>query len=58
MGQQGEDLPLTEDAEKDNESNSELENITELKSLKAKAKSGFTKVRRTLLVLIQQRDNP
>ena len=38
MGQQGEDSPLTEDAEKDKESNSELENITELKRLKAKAK--------------------
>jgi len=56
MGQQGEDLPLTEDVEKDNESNSELENIIELKSLKAKAKSGFTKARCTLLVLIQQRE--
>jgi len=40
MGQQGEDSPLTEDTKKDKESNSKLENIIELKHLKAKAKLG------------------
>ena len=52
MEQQGEDSPLTENVEKSKES--DLENIIELKGLKAKAKSEFTKARRTLLVLIQQ----
>ena len=56
--QQGDDLPLTEDAEKDRENASELfvENVTELKHSKARAKAAFTKARHALLVHIQQKE--
>ena len=54
----GDDLLLTEDAEKDRENRIELfvENVTELKHSKARAKTAFTKTMRALLVLILQRE--